>query len=346
MIATPFFAQFIAIIVDRMQCRWQPPTAPIRELVKACKLSADCIPLTSNIELLHEMADEVLSVLKEIEIDFYYEPAEPIFTSSFGNDLFGHLIISLANFLESHLQVFVPKDYAYSPPSCTETTCCADSAQLIEKLLMIGGVEPNPGPRGHPPKVIRKPKYVYRPRVQHPRSFQRDTSGPVRLTSAQAAVLLNGSGILAATTYSSSTVTSLSLEWADYTPRWQNYVVEELIFHYDARFPINSGMGLNTSHSVMFASDWSGTNLPATLANIKADLKMKSYGTWKSFTKRVKAASKGLSARIRNPTNAAMPGANAIGIAIATSDIVNYLPVSVAVGQYWLEYIVHFFDKQ
>jgi len=159
------------------------------------------------------------------------------------------------------------------------------------------------------------------------------------------AVTLNGSGILTVTTWASALLTTLALEWGDYTPRWQNYEVLEFMVHFFPRWPVNTGMAINLSHSVMFSSTYTGPNAPATLANVRADYSARHYITNKAFTVRINN-SKSPNARLQNPTNAAMPTANQLGIALATSDLTNYLPVSVPVGQVYLEWKVKFYDYQ
>jgi len=234
---------------------------------------------------------------------------------------------------------------------------CSQSFGLVKlpKEILVG-IELNPGPNGQKTQAKRRPRRRFRggnningnknqTRNLHipniPSSLMPRDEIIVPIIGADTALSTNGSGLVVVTTLLNSLVTSLGAQWVDYSARWQQYRIEEMKITFSPRFPVNTGMALNLGHASIFCSDFLGTNLPTTVLHIKADENSRKYGSWYEWEYVVDMKRKP-NALLWSPTTAAIPAANAYGIAIASSDLVNQLPVSIGIGQYFLSWKVHF----
>jgi hypothetical protein len=220
------------------------------------------------------------------------------------------------------------------------------SRQMINTLLLMGCVEPHPGPRGRAPIVNRRGR---RPPVRAPlyKTVRYKPSSNDGLTftlvTADIALTANGSGLFPVTTILSSVVNTIGYQWADLQPRWLNYRIDWMEFHYCPRWPVNSGMAINLGHTRIYCGDFGGNNPPTTVLSIKADRHMKEYLSNRSFVYKVNWK-RNDNAKLWTPTNATIPVLSAFGIAICTSDLVNQLPVSIPFGQYYLKIGAQFKD--
>jgi hypothetical protein len=140
----------------------------------ALGFESDCTTNVLRSQITHDILHPTLS---EGDFSVEFTPATPIIVEVEvvpvitkvahlrpGNALFHHLVESLSEFLEVGLRDIVPNYYAASKQEHPIYARC-DSPFMLNKMLLMGCVEPNPGPRGRGPVVRRRPRVPYRPRT-------------------------------------------------------------------------------------------------------------------------------------------------------------------------------------
>jgi hypothetical protein len=103
-------------------------------------------------------------------------------------------------------------------------------------------------------------------------------------------------------------------EWASFASRYQQYRVRAIRVRGKATQPVQTAA---VSHSVLFRGDFIGTSAPASAAQVLSDENSKEVSTNKDFED-VVTWQRNPNARLWNPTNAAIPGANQFAWTVAS----------------------------
>lgn len=165
-----------------------------------------------------------------------------------------------------------------------------------------------------------------------------------RMTVPSLFIELNVGTILPLTTYESSLVqSSPASEWASFAARYQQYRVKSMALIGKACHPTCDTVVAN--HSSLYQSDFIGSSAPTSAAQVLSDEGAKQTNTSKDFVVSVTWA-RNSNAKLWNPTSAAIPTANLIGLAIASNPSI---PVGTAAGLMYalsLEFEVEFRGSQ
>lgn len=160
-----------------------------------------------------------------------------------------------------------------------------------------------------------------------------------RMTISSNTIPTTAGGIIAVATYSNGTVQSNpATEWASFAARYQQFRVKSFTIRFLPVFPVNTGMTATTGHSSLYVSDFIGTALPGSAAQVLADERSRVFSTSKSWSYTV-TSRRNPNALLWNPTSAALPAANSMSIAFASSTVAT-MPVSQTMGQIDFEFII------
>lgn len=167
-----------------------------------------------------------------------------------------------------------------------------------------------------------------------------------RMTIANGSIATTAGGIIALATFSSALVQSApASEWASFAARYQQFRVLAMRFKGEPSLKVNA-VNTATNHLLLavYSGDFIGTQVPATAAQVFSDenAKQTSAGNELIITA---SAQRNPNAMLWNPTNAALPAANAIGVALA-SNTTAIGPGSLSAFQYVLEFQVEFRGSQ
>lgn len=141
-----------------------------------------------------------------------------------------------------------------------------------------------------------------------------------RMTLPGVLLSANSSGNVPLTTYSASLVeSSPATEWASFAARYQQYRVRAFRLILEPAYPAANEFSIGTNvHTALYVSDYIGTAAPASVAGVLADERSRVFCTNQRVDFRMTWA-RNPNARLWNPTTAALPGANAVGIALASA---------------------------
>jgi len=167
-------------------------------------------------------------------------------------------------------------------------------------------------------------------------NMQRNVDGDIivkRLTLPEGAVSSTAGGIIAvdavATTGQCQSLPAS--EWASFAARYQQFRVRAVTVILEPIFP---GSGTPTAaatvgHSTLYVGDYIGTAVPGSAAQVLSDERGICINTSKRMVYTVDWA-RNPNAKLWNPTSAALPAANSMGIAIASNTTVA-LPAATAI---------------
>lgn len=160
-----------------------------------------------------------------------------------------------------------------------------------------------------------------------------------RMTIPNGSLSTTAGGIVAVTTFSNSLVQSTpATEFASFAARYQQFRIKSFAIRSVPTFPVNSGMTAITGHNALYVSDFLGSAVPATAAQILADERCVVNSTARNWIFTV-TSKRNPNALLWNPTSAAIPVANQMSIALASSTTAT-MPVSAIIGILDFEWIV------
>lgn len=170
-----------------------------------------------------------------------------------------------------------------------------------------------------------------------------------RMTLPGGAIPTTAGAIVAVNTGTTSALvqSAPATEFASFAARYQQYRVRQIRLRLSPVYPAN-GTPLaagNVGHSQMYVSDYIGTSVPGTAAQILADEGGTAHPTNRVITFTATWA-KNPNAKLWNPTNAAVPAANLFGISFASNPTAGLM---VAACNYFVsdtEWIVEFRGSQ
>jgi hypothetical protein len=113
-------------------------------------------------------------------------------------------------------------------------------------------------------------------------------------------------------------------------------------------FPVNNGaagIAVSTGHSQLYVSDFIGTSVPASAAQVLSDEGSKVMCTYKPFVFEATWA-RNPNAKLWNPTTAAVPAANSYGIAWASNTNATLMTAAAPYFSYDVEWEVEFRGSQ
>lgn len=160
-------------------------------------------------------------------------------------------------------------------------------------------------------------------------------------TSAGSIIALNTA------TTSSQVQSAPATEWASFAARYQQFRVRQVRVRMMPVSPGNNGAspGANFGHSQLYVADYIGASVPASAAQVLSDERCAVVSTCKGFTF-VSTWAKNPNAKLWNPTSAAIPAANVMGIAWASNTNATVMTASVPYFAYDVEWIVEFRGSQ
>jgi hypothetical protein len=158
-----------------------------------------------------------------------------------------------------------------------------------------------------------------------------------------------GAIIAVTTTVDTTLVQSApATEWASFAARYQQYRVRRVRVRACPVFPVNDGpdgIAVSTGHSSLYVSDFIGTSVPGSAAQVLADEGAKALCTYKPFVYETTWA-RNPNAKLWNPTSAVIPAANSYGIAWASSTNATMMAASAPYISYDVEWEVEFRGAQ
>jgi len=134
-------------------------------------------------------------------------------------------------------------------------------------------------------------------------------------------------------------------EWASFAARYQQFRVKSTRLIMEPAFPASgSPTAAIASHKALYVSDYIGTAAPGSAAQVLSDERAIVTSTARrvNFTT---TWARNPNARLWNPTFAALPAANSMGIAFA-SDVTGNGPASTVMYTTVVEWIVEFRGSQ
>jgi len=164
-----------------------------------------------------------------------------------------------------------------------------------------------------------------------------------RITSPPAAGVQNISssagGTISVVSVNSASVIN-GTEWASFAARYQQYRVRAIKLTIRPVYPVNTA---TVNHGVYYVSDYIGSAVPTSGAQVLSDEQGSTFDTNNSFTFAADW-SRNPNAKLWNPTTAAPPTANQFGIAIGSPT--GLLSVSTTYGYWTSEFVVEFRGSQ
>jgi hypothetical protein len=167
-----------------------------------------------------------------------------------------------------------------------------------------------------------------------------------RLTTS-GTITSSGVGTIALATPSNSLVQSApATEWASFAARYQQYRVKVFKVTLIPRYTENYVNGVVVvPNQLMAIADYIGVSAPTTFAQLLSDERVEIHSTASQIRKSVSWA-RNPNAQLWNPTNAAIPAANTMGICFASSTTTPQLPVGTVYFDYLYEFFVEFRGSQ
>jgi len=163
-----------------------------------------------------------------------------------------------------------------------------------------------------------------------------------RMTIPNGTVVATAGSVVAVTTYSCGLVQSNpASEWASFAARYQQFRVQGMKMTLLAILPVNTAA--NTMCE-MYYSDFIGTALPTTVAQVLSDENGVVKSSGKDHVITVSWA-RNPNAKLWNPTSAALPAANAFGVALCSSTYAGF-PAAGTVFTYSLEFLIELRGSQ
>jgi len=167
-----------------------------------------------------------------------------------------------------------------------------------------------------------------------------------RMTIPSGSISTTAGGLVAVATYSSSLVQSTSAtEWASFAARYQQYRVRRMRMSRIAIWNVTQSGGDQMGQATMYDSDWIGTSVPTSAAQVLADEKATISGSCQDRRLSV-TWERNPNAKLWNPTSASIPAANQFGLALASGTTGAVLPSSAVVFTYSLEFDVELRGSQ
>jgi hypothetical protein len=166
-----------------------------------------------------------------------------------------------------------------------------------------------------------------------------------RMTIPTVSVSSTAGNIIAVTTYSSSLVQSQpASEWASFAARYQQYRVLAMRFSGVSLQNTNTTQVSPQGLDAIYSGDFIGTSVPTTAAQVLSDENAKLSASYRDLI--VSASNhRNPNSMLWNPTSAAIPAANAFGVALCSATTAS-LPASLVIYAAIIEFQVEFRGSQ
>jgi len=172
------------------------------------------------------------------------------------------------------------------------------------------------------------------------------TSGDqiVKRMSIPGVLVTTAGGLISVVNFSSGNVQSApATEWSSFAARYQQYRVRRLRFVATPCHP--TADSTITTHSQLYVSDYIGSSIPSTPAQVLADERCTTFSTAGNVVYNV-SWSRNPNARLWNPTSAVIPTANEYGFVIASNSLISMSSGANDLFAYTVEYEVEFRGSQ
>ncbi len=164
-----------------------------------------------------------------------------------------------------------------------------------------------------------------------------------RMTIPNQTIVTTAGAIVALVSIDSSSVqANPASEWASFAARYQQYRVRGMSVIAHPVYPVNTA---TVGHSQIFFADYLGAAAPASAAQVLSDERAVVFSTCRPITF-LADWGRNPNARLWNPTSAAIPAANRIGISYASSTVAGLLLATATYYVFVIEFIVELRGSQ
>jgi len=148
-----------------------------------------------------------------------------------------------------------------------------------------------------------------------PRSFGAGDDIVKRMTIPNGIIAIAANVVAVQTLDDTLVQSNPATEWASFAARYQQYRVRAMHVHFKSVYPCNTA---TNEISTMYYSDFIGTALPTTVAQVLADERCFIKSSSQDHTMTVTWA-RNPNAKLWNPTSAVIPAANSYGVALCST---------------------------